>query len=140
MPLLLFIEPLLERIHQFFPTTEFFYLGHLFRRQELLCNSPKPIGRDFSTLLSKTRRYSLENLGKDLIKSVDQPFVFHIGGARQIIEFLGRAVDHLAVEGLEQHEMLFKARGNARCAQLVEKVEKHDDGGAPSQRSVQSFS
>src|SRR3546814_16088101 len=60
-----------------------------------------------------------------LVETVEQALVLHIDGAGEVIELLGAAVDHLAVERLQQHQMLFQAGGDASRAQLVEKAEKH---------------
>src|SRR3546814_12807237 len=68
---------------------------------------------------------SSDLLVEHLVETVEQALVLHIDGAGEVIELLGAAVDHLAVERLQQHQMLFQAGGDARRAQLVEKAEKH---------------
>src|SRR3546814_12846469 len=65
-----------------------------------------------------------EDLVEHLVEAVEQALVLHVDRAGQVIELFGAAVDHLAVEGFEQHQMLFEARGNARGAKLVEEAEK----------------
>ena len=40
-------------------------------------------------------------------------------------EFSFTPLDHVAIQCLQQHEMLLQARGTARSAQLVEEVEEH---------------
>src|SRR3546814_3473572 len=69
-----------------------------------------------------------EDLVEHLVEAVEQALVLHVDRAGQVIELIGAAVDHLAVEGFEQHQMLFEARGNARGATLVEEAEKHGAG------------
>src|SRR3546814_8695559 len=68
---------------------------------------------------------SSDLLVEHLVETVEQALVLHIDGAGEVIELLGAAVDHLAVERLQQHQMLFQSGGAARRAQLVAKAEKH---------------
>src|SRR3546814_167879 len=67
----------------------------------------------------------LEDLREHLIEAIEQAFVLHIGGAGEIIELLGAALDDLAVERFEQCEMLLEAGRDAGRAQLIEKVQEH---------------
>ena len=67
----------------------------------------------------------LKTLAKTWSKRSSRPSSFTIGRAGEIVEVLGRPLDHLAVERLEQDEMLLEAGRNAGGAQLVEEGEEH---------------
>src|SRR3546814_15007785 len=73
----------------------------------------------------------LEDLREHLIEAIEQAFVLHIGGAGEIIELLGAALDDLAVERFEQCEMLLEAGRDAGRAQLIEKVKENDAACLP---------
>src|SRR3546814_2183745 len=68
---------------------------------------------------------SLEDLGKDLIEPIEQPFVLHESCTGEIIEFFWPPGDDIAVERLQQHEMLLHAGAYASRAKLIEKIEDH---------------
>src|SRR3546814_13818366 len=74
---------------------------------------------------SDLRFQSLEDLGKDLIEPIEQPFVLHESCTGEIIEFFWPPGDDIAVERLHQHEMLLHAGAYARRAKLIEKIEEN---------------
>ena len=68
---------------------------------------------------------ALEDLGEDLVEAVEQPLVLHVDRAGEVVEILRRALDHFAVERLEQDQMLLQAGRDAGGAELVEEVQEH---------------
>ena len=125
MAFLLFFEPLLERIHELVPRAHLLDLGHFLLGEEFLGHRLQPVLGNLHGVLAIVGHDALEDLGEDLIEPVEQAFVLHEGGAREVVERLGRLLDHILVERLEQREMLLEAGGNARCAQLVDEIQKH---------------
>src|SRR3546814_2739916 len=75
-----------------FPCTTLFRSGH--RLQPSLGNVDRR--------LAVIGEQPLEDLVEHLVEAVEQPLVLHIDGAREVIELLGTAVDHLAVRS-EEH-------------------------------------
>ena len=102
-------------------------LLHLLGAEELLGDRLQPLLGHVDRLLAVVAHHALEDLGEDLVEAVEQPLVLHEGGARQVIERLRRLLDHVAVERLEQHEVLLEAGRNAGGAQFVDEVEQHGD-------------
>src|SRR3546814_7108900 len=81
--------------------------------------------RSTRTTHSFPTRCSSDLLGKDLIEPIEQPFVLHESCTGEIIEFFWPPGDDIAVERLQQHEMLLHAGAYARRAKLIEKIEEH---------------
>ena len=128
MPALLLLQPPLQRLHDLVPGAERLDLLHLLGRQVELGDLAEPFLGDFRRARFEAGFYPLEDFREDLVEAVEQPLVLHEGGAGEIVEFLGATLDHLAVERVEQHQMLLHRHGNARVAQLVEEVEEHEGG------------
>jgi hypothetical protein len=126
--LLLFLEPLLQRLHDLVPVAERFDRGHFLGGQEFLGDRLQPVGGDVDGVLAIIGEQALEDLVEHLVEAVEQPLVLHIDRAAQIIELLGATVDRLAVERLQQQQMLLHAHGNARGAEFFEEAEQHGSG------------
>ena len=139
MALLLFLEPLFQRLHDLVPVAERFDRRHFLGGQEFLGDRFQPVGGNIDRVLAVIGNDTLEDLVEHLVEAVEQAFVLHVDRAGQVIELLGAAVDHLAVERLQQHQMLFQAGGDARGAKLVEKAEKHGAGVSRSRRTCNHF-
>src|SRR3546814_13016124 len=75
---------------------------------------------DWSSDVCSSDLHAFEDFLEDLIEAVEQPFVLHESGAREVVERLRRLFDHVLVERLEQHEMLLEGGRNAGCAQFVD--------------------
>jgi hypothetical protein len=65
-------------------------------------------------LLAVIGQHALEDLLEHLVEAVEQAFVLHEGGAREVIERLGRLLDHVLVERFEQSQVLLQARPECR--------------------------
>ena len=126
MALFLLLKPLLERVHDLVPVTQRLDLLHLFFGEEFLGHGLEPVFRHLDRVLAVIGQDSLEDLLKDLIEAIEQPFVLNEGGAAEIIEGFRRFFDHLPVERLEQGQVFLETGGNARLAQLVDEIEEHD--------------
>jgi hypothetical protein len=106
---LLFGEPLLERLHDRVPVAQFLDLGHLLGREEFLGNRFEPAFRNVDRVLAVVRNDSLEDPLEHLVETIEHALVLHEGRAAEIVERLGRFLDHLAVERLQQSEVLLEA-------------------------------
>src|SRR3546814_3760979 len=60
-----------------------------------------------------------------IFEPIEQPFVLHESCTGEIIEFFWPPGDDIAVERLQQHEMLLHAGAYASRAKLIEKIEEH---------------
>ena len=128
--LFLFLEALLERLHDLVPVAQTLDLFHLLFGEEFLGHRLQPVLGDLDRVLPVIGQYALEDLLEYLVEPVEQAFVFHEGRPAEIIERLGRLLDHVAVERLDQREVFLEACGNARRAKLVDEIEEH--GRQPS--------
>src|SRR3546814_587753 len=72
IPLLLFLKPLFQRLHDLFPVTERFHLLHFLGRQIFFRHSLQPFQRNFGLLDAIACFQSLEDLGKDLIEPIER--------------------------------------------------------------------
>lgn len=125
MALFLFFEPLLQRLHDLVPIAERFDRFHFLRRQEFLGDSFQPVFGDVDRVLTVIGHDPFEHLVKHLIEPVEQAFILHEGGAGEVVERLGRLVDHVPVKRLKQGEVLFETGADAGRAKLVDEIEEH---------------
>ena len=125
MAFLLFGQPLLKRVHDLVPGTERLDRVHFLRGQEFLRDRLQPVRGQFLPLRPERRGDPAEHLGKDLVEPVEQPLVLHVHRAGEIVEILGRPLDDLGVQRLEQQQMLLQAGGDPGAAQFVEEVQEH---------------
>ena len=121
----LFLEALLERLHDLVPVAQGLDLLHLLFGQELLGNRLQPVFGDIHGVLPVIAEDALEDFLEHLVEPVDQPFVLHEGRPAEVVEGFGRLLDHVAVERLDQREVFLEACGNARRAKLVDEIEEH---------------
>ena len=93
MALLLFLEPLLERLHDLFPRPKRLDRLHLLGSQVFFGNGLQPFFGNIGLVLAIGSQDAFEDLGKDLVETIEQSFIFHEYRARKIIEFLGIPLD-----------------------------------------------
>lgn len=125
MALFLFLEPLLERFHDLVPVAEGLDLLHLLRGEELLGDGFQPVFGDIDRVLAVIGHDPLEDLLEHLVETVQQAFILHEGGAREVVERLGRLLDHVLVERLQQSEVLLERGADPGGAKLVDEIEEH---------------
>src|SRR3546814_7050244 len=100
--LLLFLEPLFQRLHDLVPVAERLDRGHFLGRQEFLGDRLQPVGGDVDRVLAIVGDDALEDLVEHMVEAVEQALVLHVDRAGQVIALFGAAVDHLAVRS-EEH-------------------------------------
>ncbi len=125
MATMLFLQTLLQRLHDLVPIAQRLDLLHLFGAEILLRNGAQPFLRNVGLGNAIVALQPLEDAGEDLIEAIEQRLILHEGRAGEIVELFGPPRDHIALQRIEQHQMLFYACWNARGAQFVEKGEKH---------------
>ena len=99
--------------------------GHFLGRQIFFGDRLQPVLGNLGAFLREAGLQPFEHLGEDLVEAVQQPFVLHVDRAAEVIELLGRAIDDVRLQRLQQDQMLLEARGDAGGAQLVEKGQEH---------------
>src|SRR3546814_16183973 len=79
--LLLFLEPLLQRLHDLVPVAERLDRGHFLGRQEFLGDRLQPVGGDVDRVLAIVGDDALEDLVEHLVDAVEQALVLHVNRA-----------------------------------------------------------
>ena len=125
MAFLLLFQTLLERVHELVPRAHLLDLRHFLFGEVFLGDRLQPVFGDVDLFLAVVGHDALEDLGEHLIEAVQQAFVLHEGRAGEVVERLGRLLDHILIERLKQRQVLLEAGGNARRAQFVDEIEKH---------------
>ena len=126
MALFLLLKPLLERLHDLFPRPQCLDLFHFLVGKEFLGHRLQPVLGDLRALIALERHLqALEHLGEHLVEPVEQAFVLHQRRAREVIELLRGAVDDLAVQRLEQDQVLLEGHRNPGTAQFIHEREEH---------------
>ena len=114
--LFLFLEPLLQRLHDLVPVTQRLDLFHLFFGKEFLGHRLEPVFGDIDGVLPVIAQDPLEDLLENLVEPIEQALILHERRAAEVVERLGRLLDHVAIERFDQREVFLEARGNARRA------------------------
>ena len=135
MAFLLFFEPLLERVHDLVPVAQGLDLFHLLFGQEFLGHRLQPVFGHIDRVLTVIGQDTLENPLENLIEPVEHAFILHEGRAAEVIERLGRFLDHLFVQRFEERQMLLETGGNPCLAQLVDEIEEHGAGHIADNRA-----
>ncbi len=93
---LLLLEALLQFLHQLVETAERLDLRLLLIGEEAVGEALQPVVRDVVRLFSR-RFEALEDVAENPVELVEVALVLHQRRAREVVEFLRRALDHLAV-------------------------------------------
>src|SRR3546814_3860307 len=88
----LFLEPLLQRLHDLVPVAERLDRLHLLGRQIFFGDGLQPFLRYVDGVLAIVGEQPLEDLVEHLVEAVEQALVLHIDGTREIIEL--RSEEH----------------------------------------------
>jgi hypothetical protein len=122
---LLLGEPLLQGLEQLVPA-ERLDLGLLRFGEVLLDELAQPFLRD------RRRRdrlahalQALEDRAEDPVESVEMTLVLHERGACQEVELLDALLREVALEGVEQDEVLAQGDGHLGVAERGEEVQQH---------------
>ena len=105
MAFLLLLEALLQLLHDLFPAAECFDLRLLFVGQEFLGEGAQPVFGNIGDVAFAHLLKALEDMAENDVELVEVAFVLHQCGARQVIEILDLAVDHVRVHRLQQRQI-----------------------------------
>lgn len=125
MAMFLFLQTLLERLHNLVPVAQRLDLFHFLGRQIFFRHSAQPFLRNVGAGHIRLGEQALEHAGENLVEPVDQPFVLHVDRAGKIIELFGRPVDRFGLQRIKQDQMLLDRSGDTGAAQRIEKIQKH---------------
>ncbi len=104
MPLLLFLQPLAQRLHQLFPAAERRDFLFLFVGQRAFRESPQPVRRDLGDDAIEQRLRALEGFREHPIETIVVRLVLHERRPREVVELLGRAGRDMPLQPFEQRQ------------------------------------
>ena len=125
MAALLFLQTLLQRLHQFVPA-ERADRGLLLGREFPLEQLAQPIvGQAFGL---HARRHAIEEASERLVEAVEERLVLDQRGPRQVVELVERRRDDAGLECFDQGQVFLHRHGQPGRAQRVEERNKHGRG------------
>jgi hypothetical protein len=127
VPALLFLEPLLQRLHQLVEPAQRLDLRLLLVGQVFLVQQPQPVlGHVQRRLVARADGLDPgEHLAEHLIEPVVVFLVLDQHGPRQVVEVIDLPPRHIAIHGLHQMEPFLHRHGHARVSQGGEEGEEH---------------
>ena len=128
VPLLLFFEALLQRLHELVPAAHGFDLLLLFFAEEFLGERLQPFFGDLRQQGAVDILQPLEDMAEHLVELVEIALVLHQRGAGEIIEIVDLQIDDVLVQRIHQRQIFLERHRNARGTKLVEKLKEHETG------------
>ena len=122
---LLFLEPLLQRLHELVPAHGLdlllLFLGEVFFRELL-----QPLLGDLGLVHGVQQAFQpLEHRTEDAVELVEVALVLHQRGAGEVIEVLHRLIGEVGVERLHQRQIFAQGHRDLRVAQRCEELQEH---------------
>ena len=114
-----------ERLHQLVEAAHLLdHLLFLFG-EEFVGQGLQPFGGDVGGSHVGELFQPLEHMAEHLVETVEVLLVLHQGRAGQVVEVVDRLIDHVAVERLHEHEVLFQGDRHLGLTQLGKEVHEH---------------
>ncbi len=125
MALLLFLEPLAQRLHELVPAAHGLDLLLFFFGQEFLGELLQPLLRNVHVDPSSIGLEALEHVAEHLVEPVEVALVLHQRGAREIVEIINAARRQIGVHGLQQRQILAQCHRHTGRFELLEETDEH---------------
>ena len=125
MAFLLFLEALLQLLHDLFPAAQRFDLRFLLLGQEFLGQCLQPFLGNVGELAITDQFQALEHMTENDVELVEIALVLDQRGAGEKVEVLDPAIDDIGIHRFEHGQIFAQADGNVGFFQFMKEVDEH---------------